>query len=87
MLRNLPTRNAPRVEIDQRIREARLGLERVERMLKQRPDATLPWLRRLIRLSDADARQGQTARPLIAFRPASSALSRPMSSGYPPRRR
>jgi hypothetical protein len=60
MFSNFPIRNAPRAELDQRAREARLRLERVERLLVPRPVARHPWLRRLIRLSNANARQGQT---------------------------
>ena len=60
MLKNFPIRSAPRVELDQRAREARLRLERVERLLVPRPIARYPWLRRLIRLSNANARQDQT---------------------------
>jgi hypothetical protein len=41
-----------------------------------RPAASYPWLRQLIRLSNADAQQGQTGGPLIKWsisgRPASS---------------
>jgi hypothetical protein len=49
MLRNnVPMRNVPRVELDQRAREARLRLERVERLLMPRPAVRHHWFRWLI---------------------------------------
>jgi len=75
MFRNFLLRNAPRAELDQRAREARLRLERVERLLAPRPVARHPWLRRLILLSNANAQQGQTGGSMmnwcISFSPAS----------------
>jgi hypothetical protein len=39
---DLYKRSTPRVELDQRAREIRLGLERVERLLVQRAGPMLP---------------------------------------------
>lgn len=41
-------RSVPRVELDHRAREARLRLERLERLLVQRAAATGSWLRRAL---------------------------------------
>lgn len=75
MWRNFPLKNAPRVELDHRAREARLRLERVERLLLPRPAVRYPWLRRLIRLANTNAQQGQTGGSVmswcISFSPAS----------------
>ena len=71
-------RNVPRVELDQRAREARLRLERVERLLMPRPVARLPWLWWRICISEArayaSARNGRTGGSLsdgpVMFSPA-----------------
>jgi hypothetical protein len=47
---NLRNRSVPRVEYDHRAREARLRLERIERMLVERPATAGPRLFRLFRL-------------------------------------
>jgi len=44
---NLEVRVVPRVELDHRAREARLRLERIERLLAPQPAAMSAWLRRL----------------------------------------
>jgi len=46
---DLPDPNATRVELDQRSREARLRLERVERLLVVRLSPKPPLLRRVLR--------------------------------------
>jgi hypothetical protein len=49
MLRiNLWSQSVPRVELDQRSREAHLRLERIERLLVPRAAVTDSWLRRLL---------------------------------------
>ena len=75
MLRgNFPMRNVPRVELDQRARDARLRLERAERLLMPRPAARQAWLRWLICISDvrfyAGARKGRTGASLNEWRPS-----------------
>ena len=65
MLRNnVPMRDVPRVELDQRARAARLRLERVERLLMPRPAVRHDWFRWLIRISafksHAGAREART---------------------------
>jgi hypothetical protein len=69
--------NVPRVELDHRAREARLRLERVERLLVPPPAARLAWLKWLIcRMGNAvthagDApQQGRTGRSLSDQRPS-----------------
>ena len=42
------TRSVPRVELDQRVRDARLRLERVEWLLVPRATATTSWFRRVV---------------------------------------
>jgi hypothetical protein len=42
----VPSPSAPRVEVDQRSREARLHLEHVEGLLILSVPSTRPWLRR-----------------------------------------
>jgi hypothetical protein len=44
--KNLWNANVPRVELDQRVRDARLRLERIERLLVPRAAVTNSWLRR-----------------------------------------
>ena len=49
MLRaNLWNKSVSRVELDQRAREARLRLERIERQLVPRVVMTAPWFRRVL---------------------------------------
>ena len=75
---DVPLRNVPRVELDQRAREARLRLERVERSLLPRPAARLPWLWWRICVSAARSyaspRKGRTGGSLsdwpMSFSPA-----------------
>jgi hypothetical protein len=43
--KNLWNANVPRVELDQRVRDARLRLERIERLLVPRAAVTNSWLR------------------------------------------
>ena len=59
MLRNnVPMRDVPRVELDQRARAARLRLERVERLLMPRPAVRHHWFRWLICISAYRSRAG-----------------------------
>ncbi len=49
MLRtNLWNKSVPRVELDQRARDARLRLEQLERLLAPRAAAARSWLRRVV---------------------------------------
>ena len=49
MLRtNLWNKSVPRVELDQRARDARLRLEQLERLLAPRAAAAHSWLRRVV---------------------------------------
>ena len=50
MRANLWNKSVPRVELDQRARDARLRLERVERLLVPRAAVTASWPRRAYRL-------------------------------------
>jgi hypothetical protein len=73
--KNLWNANVPRVELDQRVRDARLRLERIERLLVPRAAVTNSWLRRvfyLFRLGIyGNASQGnQTTGPLSNQRPS-----------------
>jgi hypothetical protein len=45
---NLWNKSVPRVELDQRARDARLRLERIERLLVPRAAVTASWLRRVL---------------------------------------
>jgi hypothetical protein len=69
---NFAIRNAPRVEVDQRARQARLRQERVERLFMPRPAAKSHWIRWLICLSEvrfyAGARKGRTGGSLSDWR-------------------
>src|SRR5580692_10749819 len=47
---NLSNANLSRVELDQRVRDARLRLERIERLLVPRAAVTNSWLRRVFYL-------------------------------------
>jgi hypothetical protein len=49
MRANLWNKCVPRVELDQRARDARLRLERIERLLVPRAAVTASWLRRVLR--------------------------------------
>ena len=73
--KNLWNANVPRVELDQRVRDARLRLERIERLLVPRAAVTNSWLRRvfyLFRLGIyGNASPGnQTTEPLSNQRPS-----------------
>jgi hypothetical protein len=48
--KNLWNANVPRVELNQRVRDTRLRLERIERLLVPRATATNSWLRRVFYL-------------------------------------
>ena len=67
-------KSVPRAEIDQRVRDARLRLEQVERLLVPRAAVTASWLRRvlcifsLVRSGEASRASG-TRGPLIIRRP------------------
>ncbi len=68
------SRSVPRVELDQRSREAHLRLERVERLLAPRAAAARFRLRRLlwlfrIGLSDGSPQSRRTGGPLSDRRP------------------
>ena len=71
---NFPMRNVPRVELDQRAREARLRLERVERLLVPHPAARYQWLRWLICILEvrfyAGARNSRTGGSLSEWWPS-----------------
>jgi hypothetical protein len=70
MKTNLLSKSVPRVEIDQRSREARLRIERIERLLLPRAAVTHSQLRSL----RARPRQlSEARRPPIAQRPPASA--------------
>ena len=64
----------PRVEVDQRARDARLRLERLERLLVPRAAMTVFWLRRVVCLLSFDQYEDpqgrQTRRPLNDQRPS-----------------
>ena len=67
--------SVPRVELDERAREARLRLGRIERQLLPRAAVTRPPLRRLLYLfSDGDypgaSRESRTRWPLSNRRPS-----------------
>ena len=49
-IRNLLHKNVPRAELDERAREARVRLERFERLLVPRVEEQSLWLRPLVRL-------------------------------------
>lgn len=66
--------SVPRVELDQRSREARLRLERIERQLVPRAAATASWFSRVYCLSSLDkpgegSRAGRVRGPLSNRRP------------------
>jgi hypothetical protein len=73
--KNLWNVNVPRVELDQRVRDARLRLERIERLLVPHAAAANSWLRRvfyIFRLGIySNASPGkQTTGPLSNQRPS-----------------
>ena len=71
---DLWNKSLPRVELDQRARDARLRLEQIERLLVPRAAVTASWLRRvlcifsLVRSGEASRASG-TRGPLIIRRP------------------
>lgn len=71
---NLWNKSMPRVELDQRARDARLRLERIERLLVPRAAVTEPWLRRVLwpfsfGIYGDSSRGNQTRGPLSNRRP------------------
>ena len=78
MLRNkLPMNNLTRMELDHRAREARLRLERVERLLVPPPGVRVPWLKwlvcrlnRRVLYSGGSPQQGRTGKSLSDQRPS-----------------
>jgi hypothetical protein len=63
-------KSVPRVEFDQRARDARLRLERAEQLLAPRVAVTTPWFRRILCLlgfgePGYGSRTGRIRRPLI----------------------
>lgn len=69
---NLWNNSAPRVELDQRARDARLRLEQIERRLAPRAAVTASWLRRVLGFfSFGEGPQGRRTRgPLSNRRPS-----------------
>jgi hypothetical protein len=75
MLRtNLWNKSVPRVELDQRARDARLRLEQLERLLAPRAAAARSWLRRVVCLFSFSygSRGDRTQGPLSNRRPSRS---------------
>jgi hypothetical protein len=73
MLRtNLWNESVPRVELDQRARDARLRLEQLERLLAPRAAAAPSWLGRAVCLFSFSygSRGDRTQRPLSNRRPS-----------------
>ena len=71
---NLSNKSVSRVELDQRARDARLRLERIERLLVLRAALTASWFRRVLWLfsfgrSDEGSRVRRTRRTLSNQRP------------------
>ena len=71
----LCNKSVSRVEIDQRARDARLQLERIERLLAPRAAATASWLRRALYLFSsgrygAGSQSSRTRGPLSNQRPS-----------------
>jgi hypothetical protein len=56
---DLCKRSTPRVELDQRARDVRLGLERIERLLAQRAGPMMPAQAKAIFLSLAYTAKGR----------------------------
>ena len=78
---NVEVRVVPRVELDQRAREARLRIERAERLFAPRPAVTYSWPRWLIwglnaRIFGAAPRKSRTRKPLSDQRPSCTGLFR-----------
>jgi hypothetical protein len=74
MRANLWNKSVPRVELDQRARDARLRLERIERLLVLRAAVTNSWLRSVLWLfsfgrSGEGSRARRTRRTLSNQRP------------------
>jgi hypothetical protein len=75
MLKAIPCgKSVPRVEIDRRVRDARLRYEQTERLLVSSAAVTASWLRRVLRLfrfarSGAGSRTSRTRGPLNNRRP------------------
>ena len=64
MLRtNLWNKSVPRVELDQRARDARLRLEQLERLLAPRAAAARSWLRRVVCLFSFGLRLARRPNP------------------------
>src|ERR1700730_12993088 len=72
MRANLSNKSVSRVELDQRARDARLRLERIERLLVLRAAVTDSWLRRLLYLCSGGifASASRTRGPLSVRRPS-----------------
>jgi len=71
----LGNKSVPRVEIDQRVRDAGLRLERIERLLVPRAAVTASWLRRALGLFSsvrygAGSQGSRTRGPLTNRRPS-----------------
>jgi len=71
---NLLPKNVPRADLDQRAREARIRIERLERLLVPRVEAPQFWQRSLVRLATFrfngnDRQNGQTGSTLIDQQP------------------
>ena len=76
MLRNnLWNKSVPRVELDQRARDARLRLEQLERLLMPRAAVARSWLRRVVCLFSFGygSREDRTRGPLSNRRPSRTA--------------
>jgi hypothetical protein len=69
---NLWNNSVPRVELDQRARDARLRLEQLERLLVPRAVAARSWLRRVVCLFGFSygSRGDRTPGPLSNRRPS-----------------
>jgi hypothetical protein len=72
---NLSSKSVPGSELDQRSREVRLRLERIERLLVSRAGVTHSWLRRLLCLfgvgvCGGEPQDGRTRGPLSNRRPS-----------------
>ena len=75
MRTNLSSKSVPRFELDQRSREVRLRLERIERLLVSRASVTHSWLRRLLCLfgvgmCGGDPQDGRARGLLSNWRPS-----------------
>ncbi len=68
-------KSVPRVELDQRARDARLQLERMEKLLVPRVVVTAPWFRRVLCILGfgelgAGSRTDRIQGPLSDWRPS-----------------